>query len=72
MSWSEKFAAYLASQGLTQLEVSFQLRVGQAQVHYWVHGATPREKTRERIERWSGCAVPADLTADAERVKAAS
>lgn len=61
MTWSERFVSYLRERDISDLEASHELRVGPSQIHYWRHGATAREKTRKRIERWSKGAVPAEL-----------
>ncbi len=64
MTWSERFAAYVNSRGVSQLDVVIELRQhgigpGVSQVHYWMRGSLPRAKTRDAIERWSGGAVAA-------------
>ncbi len=66
MSWSERFAAYLARRKISQLEAVIELRTHgvcatQSQIHYWTQGSRPREdEHRERIAKWSKGAVPAN------------
>ena len=65
MNWSERFGAYLAKRGISQLDVviellTFGVRATQSQVHYWLQGSRPREETREQIAKWSRGQVPAN------------
>lgn len=65
-TWSEAFTAHLKALGLSQQDAAFTLRrarmrVTQSQISYWCRGSRPRVEMRERLERWSKGAVPADL-----------
>lgn len=59
-TWNERFAKYVEKRfGGNLLEASFSLHVSPSRVHDWVNGTTPREETRDRIEKWSDGDVPA-------------
>ena len=62
-TWSEAFKAYIGERfgDGAQQKAAIALRAAQSKVHYWCHGSRAREKERNRIERWSGGAVRADL-----------
>lgn len=61
MTWSESFRAYIARRfgDGCQQKAAVALKVPKSAVYYWLHGSTPRESTRLRIERWSKGEVPA-------------
>jgi len=63
MSWSQRFARHLKKSKLTQFAVAVALGVMPSQLSAWCRGATPREKTRQKIERWSDGQVPAEAGA---------
>lgn len=77
MTWSERFRAHLEKQGLTQLDAVFSLRrarikASPSMVSNWCRGTVPREKTRERIDKWSDGAVPANAADSAPRLRTGS
>lgn len=62
MTWSQTFAQYIEKrfgEG-AQLKTAHALKIAPSSVSYWCRGSVPREKMRERIEKWSDGAVPAE------------
>lgn len=64
-AWSDAFRGYIERRfgKHAQKSAADALGVVPSAVNYWCKGSRPREETRERIQRWSKGAVPADLPA---------
>ena len=62
-TWSEAFHLYIMGRWPLhqQRSAATALKVSPSAVLYWCRGSRPRDKTRARIERWSGGAVAATL-----------
>ena len=57
----KKFAAWLSSHGLRQVQVASTFGVNSATVSYWLSAdRVPEQRYREALERWTGGAVAAD------------
>lgn len=65
-TWSEAFKAYLDEIGLTQQDALFALRKARikataSQISCWARYQRPHEQTRQKLERWSGGKIKAEL-----------
>lgn len=64
MTWNEAFRGYIERRfgENPQQQAAFSLKATPSNISYWCRdGRIPRQKWRDRIDKWSGGEVPSEL-----------